>query len=312
MKRIAKFMTALFAASFIFTSAFAQEAEAAATADTPEAPAAAEETAAAEAPAETPAPVPEAELPAADGMYTVFSQVFTGGAFKKIEINLLTEDFILVSSGADATTLEIRSNYKEKFPVVTQDGKTIKVAQTDKKANTLQGRKCVVKLTLPLNFPPVDFVLSMDNGTASLEPFAAGNIKISMGNGTMDIQRAKADKTISLSMGEGLLTADNIETKSFTTSAKGGNVNIKKLSAEEFSFTMDKGIAALKLAKPFTKQSSLEVGSGSITAEFPAGTVFYNTISVGKGSYRTDFPSNTKGPELKAKFGKGTIVVSKD
>ncbi len=298
MKRFTKIASIAIALSFALTSAFAQNAESEVTEEVSTETSETQE-------------VQDAQEASADGMYTVFSQVFTGGAFKKIEINLLYEDFILVSSGADSTMLEIRTNYKEKFPVVTQDGKNLKVSQTDKKANTLQGRKCTVKLTLPQNYPPVDFILSVQDGTAALEPFAAGNIKISASTGSITLEKVKADKTISVSMGDSTFSASNMEASSVSVTGKSGTLNIAKLTVEDFSISMDKGTAAFTLTKPFKKASSLEVGNGSIVAYMPSGTVFYDTLTVGKGNYRSDFASDSKGPELKAKFGKGTITVTR-
>lgn len=323
-------LTALAAAAFLTVmpaSLTAQDAEPAAVLDEAEQeteateqeeqPAPETESEAA-APEQTTAPeqaaaqqTPAQETVPADGMYTMFHQVFTGNAFKKIEINLMAEEFILVSSGSDSTMLEIKSNIKEKVPVVTQDGKSLKVQQKDKKANMLAGRICTVKLTLPQNLPPSELVISVSEGNLTLEPVAASSIKITTGTGSLTAGKIRADKDLTLAIGDGRASADAVEAQTLIVTGKKGNITLKGVLAPKFSVSMDKGAASVSMVKPFSQQSSVEVNTGSIDLSLPASAVFYSSITAGKGNYHAEFYTDSKGPELKVKFAKGNIKVSK-
>ena len=340
MKKISMVMMA--ASLLVAAPLFAQEAEVVAE---PVAEAAVTAEGTTEAVAQE-VPAVTNEIP---GLQTMFSQVFVDASFKEISIELLAEDFTLVTSGSDAITLEIKSNTKEFVPTVVQDGKSLKVTQKNKKSKT-PSRVCSVVLTLPQNYPPAKFNLSLTDGKATLDTFAAGEVELSAGNGTITakevradgefelsvdagkatldtvvtkeaelsagtglvtVQGVRADKKLSVSAGNGTVNVQQTETKSLSASAKKGTLTLKNVSTDEFAISADKGSAVVDLAKSFTKASSLNVSTGSINLLVPATAVLYDTVSVGKGHYKSEFPSDTTGPELKGKIGKGNVTETK-
>lgn len=308
MKRMMKTIIASVAMVALSMTAFAQEAEV--TDAVAEDAVVVEEVTEA---VETPAPVvtAPAETPATNGgLQTVFSQIFADTKIKEIEIDLISEDFVLATTGSDTFSLEIRTNVRDTIPTVVQDGKSLKVTQKNKKAKTAE-RSCVVVLTLPQNYPPAEFELSLVDGQATLEPLAAGSIEIEAGNGVVEAKQLRADKKLSLEVDKGTLTVKQLETKTLSASAKRGKLTIGDVETQEFAISVDKGTADIVLSKPFKKASSLNVGAGTLNLGLPAKMVLFDSVVAGKGRYRSEFPSDTTGPMLKGKIGKGSVTVTK-
>ncbi|MDE6350688.1 MAG: DUF4097 domain-containing protein [Treponemataceae bacterium] len=355
MERLAKIAALTMVAALSLSAAFAQEADVAGTQ-----PAADAQPVAEAQPAADTHPVAEmppvaatqetvAKLDAVPGVQTMFSQVFVDKSFKEIDIDLGSEDFVLIVAPSDRTTLEIKSNKHDFIPLVTQDEKSLKVVQKNKKVKT-DGRICTVVLTVPQNFPPAEFELSMQSGVATLDPIAAGSVEIAVGNGTLtakDIQaskefelsvnagkatltsveagaaeiaagngtvtveRVRASKKLAVAANAGSLAIAHSETPSFSGAVKKGLLTAADVTAESIAVAVDSGKATVDLAKVFLRASSLLVGSGNLSLLLPADSVFYTTASVNKGQFESEFPSSNKGPELKVKISKGTATVTK-
>lgn len=359
MERLAKIAALTMVAALSFSAAFAQEAEVAGAQLAADAQPVAEVQPAADTQpvAEVP-PVAEpvaatqetvAKLDAIPGVQTMLSQVFVDKSFKEIDIDLGSEDFVLIVAPSDKTTLEIKSNKHEAMPLVTQDEKSLKVVQKNKKAK-IEGRICTVVLTVPQNIPPAEFELSMLSGVATLDPLVADSVEIAVGNGTLTAKDIQANKEFELSVnagkatltnvktgdaeiaaGNGTVTVDHVradrklavaanagslaiahaETRSFSGAVKKGLLTAADVTAESVAVAVDSGKATVDLAKVFSHASSLLVGTGNLLLSLPADSVFYTTASVSKGQFESEFPSSNKGPELKVKISKGTATVTK-
>ncbi len=353
MERLVKIAALTMGAALSLSVAFAQEAEIAVTQPVAEAQPAADTQPVAEVPAvaEPVAATQEtvAKLEAVPGVQTMFSQVFVDPTFKEIDVDLGSEDFVLIVTPSDKATLEIKSNKKEAMPLVMQDEKSLKVVQKNKKAKT-DGRICTVVLTLPQNIPPAEFELSMLNGVATLDPLVADSVEIAVGNGTLTAKDIQANKEFELSAntgkatltnvvtddaeiaaGNGTVTVDavragkklavaanagslalaHVKTRSFSGAVKKGLLTATDVEADSVAVAVDSGKATIELAKVFSRASSLLVGSGKLSLSLPADSVFYTTASVNKGQFDSEFPSSNKGPELKVKVSKGSATVTK-
>lgn len=361
MKRLVKIAALTMGVALSFSVAFAQEAEVADTASAADAQPVAESQAAADTPlAAEPQPVAEtqpvaatqdtvAKLDAIPGVQTMLSQVFVETPFREIDIDLGSEDFILIVAPSDKTTLEIKSNKHENIPLVAQDGKSLKVTQKNKKVKS-DGRICTVVLTVPQNYPPAEFELSMLSGVATLDPLAAGAVEIAVGNGMLTAKDIRAEKEFELSVnagkatltsivtgdaeiaaGNGTVTVDSVhadrklevaanagslaiahsEARAFSATVKKGLLTAADVVTDAVSVVVDSGKATVDLAKVFSRASSLVVGSGSVALSLPAESVFYTTASLSKGQFDSEFPSSNKGPELKVKVSRGTAAVIK-
>ncbi len=243
------------------------------------------------------------------GMQILFSQVFTGAIFNKIDIQLLDEDFTLQLTNTDSASLEIKSNLEKSCPVVTQDEKNLKIVQKDKKSK-IEGRKCIVTLTLPRNYPPESFSLSTANGLITLSDLEAQTIKISSDTGNLNAQKLTGIKSLALSTVAGLWEVSQIDSANLSAETKRGELNLFEINAKAFSISTDKGNALAIFSFPFVQTSSVETNTGTIWLGLTKESVFYNTITVTKGHYYCEFPSDTKGPELRAKANKGEIKVN--
>lgn len=358
MKRLVKIAALTTVAALSFSAAFAQEADVGAQLAADAQPVAEAQSAADTQPVAEVPPVAEsvattqetvAKLDAVPGVQTIFSQVFVDPHFKEIDIELGSEDFVLIVSPSDKVTLEIKSNKKEAMPLITQDEKSLKVVQKNKKVKT-DGRICTVVLTVPQNIPPAEFELSMLSGVATLDPIVADSVEIAVGNGTLTAKDIRANKEFELSVnagkatltnvvtdeaeiaaGNGTVTVDRVradkklavaasagsiaiahaETRSFSGAVKRGLLAAADVTAESVALAVDSGKATVDLAQVFTRASSLLVGSGKLSLSLPADSVFYTTASTNKGQFDSEFPSSNKGPELKVKISKGSATVTK-
>ena len=288
-----------------------------------------------------------AQVSSASSLQTVYSKSFDGMPYKEIDIDLGAEDFTLRRTASDKMTLEINARVNDNIPLVMQDTKSLKVIQKNKKRK-VDGQICMVVLTLPKDCPLAEFELSLTSGAATLDPLGAEMVEIGVGNGTLTAQdiradkefelsvkggmamvasvitndaeiaadtgsitvgRVSADKQMRLATNAGIVKIENPKTKSLFAAVKRGSLMVKDAFVEEFSVAVDSGTAALALAKPFSRSSSLLVGAGSITLGLPKGSVFYSTATVGKGHFASEFTLDSSGPELKVKVGKGTVEV---
>lgn len=252
-----------------------------------------------------------AETPTWQEPQSVYSQTFAANSVKAFSITLKAETLSITQGEEESISVEILSNYAEKNPTVTQDNKgNLKIEQKDKKSN-LKKRTCTVVLSIPKKFDITDFSLQLGEGSAKLEKLSAATIAIKLEGGTFTINELTATKTLSVSVSDGKFEAKKMEADEVTLDCKKGDLKADKIASKVFTIDADKGTIDVEFNKAFSKDSSVSVGSGSITLALPGSLAFLCNATVESGTLKSDFGLDSKGPRLKAKVGKGSLKIVK-
>lgn len=313
MERLAKIAALTMVAALSFSAAFAQEADVADAQPVAEAQPATDTQPVAEVPPVAATQETVAKLDAVPGVQTMFSQVFVDKSFKEIDIDLGSEDFVLIVAPSDRTTLEIKSNKHEFIPLVTQDEKSLKVVQKNKKVKT-DGRICTVVLTVPQNFPPAEFELSMLSGVATLDPIVADSVEIAVGNGTLTAKDILANKEFELSVNAGKATLTSVETgetgeaeiaagngtvtvervragKKLAVAANAGSLALAHAETRSFSGAVKKGL--LTAADVTAESVAVAVDSGKATVDLAKVFSRASSLLVGSGKLSLSLPADS-------------------
>lgn len=265
---------------------------------------------------------------------TVASQKgISPNGIKKIQINLKAESVVIAETkdkDNSAIDIEILSNYTAAYPLLSYDGKVIKIEQKEK-TNKLKDRECKVLITVPKDFKIQETDIKTDSADISVSGFtsqkmdldtnsgkitvtdiSANDLRVSSDKGDTEAKNLKLDKILNISSTSGNLSVSNIKSVDINAETQKGNMKFDNIEAKKVSFNADKGVLDLRLEKMFEKDSVFYVSSGKAKITLPSNASFWTTGALANGRFKSEFTQNSEGPLLTWKVGGGDMSLLKD
>ena len=251
---------------------------------------------------------------------------------KKIQISLKNEKLtIRENEDTEDKTLniEVLSNYTASYPVLKNDGKTLKIEQKDN-TNKLKDRVCELIICVPKDFKIQELKVTGGKGDIQVTNFKAHTIEISSADGDVKISKiessdfsssvekgsltvrdVKVEKAAKINSSSGNITVSNLTAEEIVSESQKGNLKFNDINVKKVSINADKGTLDLNLDKLFEKDSAIRVSSGNAKVYLPSNATFWTSGSVDRGRFRSEFTQDSKGPLLSIKVGGGDIQLIK-
>lgn len=241
---------------------------------------------------------------------TVHNQGIKADGIKKVDIKLQNEILNISLSETENISIEILSNHQMGVPLVTIDGKSIKIEQKEK-TNKLVNRKCTINITIPKKNSIQTMNIQNGDALSSISDIKVDSFSFKSDGGAVAINNAEISKEAEISTSNADIQISKLSAKELKISSNKGNLNINDAEARNFAVSSDKGSIELDMPKMFDKESTISIGSGTAKVTLPSSADFWTQGDVGSGRFRSEFAQDSNGPKLKYKVGGGDMRILK-